>query len=293
MPSQGSLLTRKRLTMPELQPIQQWASQHPREENRRGALSHTLNNAYFYPQNPLTTSQVTGNVRRAQELGRAPESDMDRKIRILLVDDHYVLRQGLKTVLSEHYAQAVFGECGTAQEALDVIWKDSCDVVLLDISIPGRGGLEVLKEIRKSRPKLPVIIVSMHPEEQFAIRVLKLGACSYVRKDSAGQELVKAVGAALRGGKYISPALAERLAANLEQNQDGPRHECLSDREYQVMCLLASGKTVKEIGGDLSLSVKTVSTYRSRILEKLLLKNNSQLMRYAVRYSLVDVSTEV
>src|SRR5688572_12353429 len=215
---------------------------------------------------------------------------MAQKVRILLVDDHYVVRQGLKTVLLEHYADGVFGEAGSAQDALVTIWNQQWDVVLLDISIPGRGGLEVLKEIRKSRPKLPVIVVSMHPEEQFAIRVLKLGASSYVRKDSAGQELVKAVGAALRGGKYITNSLAERLASNLEQDQDGPKHESLSDREYQVMCLLASGKTVKEAGADLSLSVKTVSTYRARILEKLNLKNNSQIMRYAVQRGLVDVS---
>ena len=218
---------------------------------------------------------------------------MDRKVRILLIDDHYVVRQGLKAILLEQYSQAVFGESNTAQEALDLIWKDTWDVVLLDISIPGRGGLEILKEIRKSQPKLPVIIVSMHSEEQFAIRVLRLGACSYVRKDSAGQELVKAVAAALRGGKYITSSLAERLASNLEQDQEGPRHDILSDREYQVMCLLASGKTVKEVGGDLSLSVKTVSTYRTRILEKLALKNNAQLMKYAVRNGLVDVSAEV
>ncbi len=218
---------------------------------------------------------------------------MAQKARILLVDDHYVVRQGLKTVLLEHYADGVFGEAASAQDALVTIWNSQWDVVLLDISIPGRGGLEVLKEIRKSRPKLPVIVVSMHPEEQFAIRVLKLGACSYVRKDSAGQELVKAVAAALRGAKYITTSLAERLASNLEQDQDGPKHESLSDREYQVMCLLASGKTVKEAGADLSLSVKTVSTYRSRILEKLMLKNNSQLMRYAVRHALVDVNVEM
>jgi DNA-binding NarL/FixJ family response regulator len=219
--------------------------------------------------------------------------NMAQKARILLVDDHYVVRQGLKSILIERYAEGIFGECNTAQEALELIWKDGWDVVLLDISIPGRGGLEVLKEIKKSRPKLPVIIVSMHPEEQFAIRVLRLGASSYVRKDSAGSELVKAVAAALRGAKYITPSLAERLASNLEQDQDGPRHESLSDREYQVMCLLASGKTVKEVGAELSLSAKTVSTYRTRILEKLSVDNNAQVMRYAVRHGLVDVNTEM
>ena len=217
----------------------------------------------------------------------------EHKARILLVDDHFVVRQGLKAILFERFSQGVFGECNTAQEALHLIWKQSWDVVLLDISLPGRGGLDVLKEIKKARPKLPVIIVSMHPEEQFAIRVLRLGACSYVRKDSAGRELVEAVSAALKGGKYITPALAEQLAVNLQQDQTGPRHETLSDREYQVMCLLASGKTVKEVGVELSLSAKTVSTYRSRILEKLSLGNKSQLMRYAVQNGLIDVNAEL
>lgn len=217
---------------------------------------------------------------------------MEHQASILLVDDHYVVRQGLKTILMEQYPKGNFGEAADAQEALQMVWDSTWDVVLLDISIPGRGGLELLKDIKKSCPKLPVIVVSMHPEEQFAIRVLKLGASSYVRKDSAGQELVKAVGAALKGGKYITASVAERLASNLEQDQEGPKHETLSDREYQVMCLLASGRTVKEVGIELSLSIKTVSTYRSRILEKLGLRNNSQLMRYAVRHALVDVNTE-
>jgi DNA-binding NarL/FixJ family response regulator len=154
--------------------------------------------------------------------------------------------------------------------------------------MPGRGGLELLKDLRQNFPKLPVIVLSMHPEEQFAIRVLKLGAWSYVRKDSAGYDLIKAVEAALRGTKYITSTIAQQLAVNLERDHDGPIHLSLSDREYQVMCLLAVGKTVKEVGAELSLSVKTISTYRSRILEKMSLRNNSQLMRYAVRHRLID-----
>ena len=211
-----------------------------------------------------------------------------RGLKVLMVDDHYVVRQGIKTVLAEQFVTAEFGEASSAQEALDLAWKETWDVVLLDVSMPGRGGLDVLKDLRQNFPKLPIIVVSMHPEEQFALRVLKLGASSYIRKDSAAQELIKAVEAALRGAKYITATIAEKLAVNLERDQEGPTHEALSDREYQVMCLLASGKTVKEAGNELSLSVKTISTYRTRILEKMGVENNSQIMRYAVRHGLID-----
>lgn len=209
-------------------------------------------------------------------------------VRILVVDDHYVVRQGLKGILQEHYAAVEFGDAANAQEALELTWKQEWDLILLDIAMPGRGGLDLLKDLRQSFPKLPVIVLSMHPEEQFAIRVLKLGAASYIRKDSAGQELVKGVEAALRGAKYITPSIALQLASNLERNDEGPSHLSLSDREYQVLCLLASGKTVKEVGYELSLSVKTISTYRTRILEKMGLRNNSQLMRYAVQNRLIE-----
>jgi DNA-binding NarL/FixJ family response regulator len=211
----------------------------------------------------------------------------NRRVRALVVDDHFVVRQGLKGIILEHYPKAEFGDAGNEQEALDLAWKQPWDLVLLDISMPGRGGLDVLKDLRQNFPKLPVIVLSMHPEEQFAIRVLKLGASSYIQKDSAGHELIRGVEAALHGGKYITPSIAQQLATNLERNGEGPSHLALSDREYQVLCLLASGKTVKEVGGELSLSVKTISTYRSRILEKMNLQNNSQLMRYAVQNRLV------
>ena len=209
-------------------------------------------------------------------------------VKILIVDDHFVVRQGLKTIIAEQYPAAVFGEAGSAQEALELALNKPWDAVLLDVSLPGRGGLELLKDLRQHLPKLPMIVVSMLPEEQFALRVLKLGACAYIRKDSAGQELIKGIDAALRGSKYITQSIAERLAMNLQRDSDGPTHEALSDREYQVMCLLANGKTVKEVAADLSLSVKTISTYRTRILEKMALKNNSQIMRYAVRHHLID-----
>lgn len=208
-------------------------------------------------------------------------------IKILVVDDHFVVRQGIKGILREHFADVNFGDASDAQEALEQSWKESWDLLLLDISMPGRGGLDVLKDFRTNFPKLPVIVLSMHPEGQFAIRVLKQGASSYIQKDSAGHDLIKAVEAALRGEKYITPSIASQLASNLERNTDGPSHENLSDREYQVLCLLGSGMTVKEVGADLSLSVKTISTYRARILEKMGLKNNAQMMRYVVEKRLI------
>jgi two-component system invasion response regulator UvrY len=210
-------------------------------------------------------------------------------VRILIVDDHFVVRQGLRLILREQYPEAFFGEASNAQEALEMGWNYDWDVILLDISMPGRGGLEVLKEFRETRPKTPVIVLSMHSEEQFAIRVLRLGASSYIRKDSAGNHLFQALDAALHGGRYITPALAEKLADHVELNSDHPSHELLSDREYQVMCLLAGGQTVKEVGLELNLSVKTISTYRSRILEKMRLKNNAEIMRYAMTMGLIQV----
>lgn len=215
-------------------------------------------------------------------------ANRDKLLKILIVDDHFVVRQGLKNVLLEHLPETQFGEASNAQEALDCVWREPWNLVLLDISMPGRGGLDVLKDLRQNFPKLPVIVLSMHPEEQFAIRVLKLGASSYIRKDSAGHELIKGVETALRGGKYITASIAQQLATNLERNEDGPTHSMLSDREYQVLCLLASGKTVKEVGNELSLSIKTISTYRIRILKKMNLENNSQLMRYAVQNRLIE-----
>jgi len=214
---------------------------------------------------------------------------MNKIIRILIVDDHFFIRKGLKDVLSERFPEIEIGEAKDGQEALQAVWAENWDVMLLDISMPGRGGLDTLKEVKQTKPKLPVIILSMHPEEQFAIRVLKLGACAYIRKDSAGSELVKGVECALQGLRYITPQLAGQLAAHLEENRPNAPHEDLSDREYQVMCLLASGKTVKEAGSHLALSVKTISTYRTRILEKTGLKNNSQIMRYAVKNGLIDM----
>jgi DNA-binding NarL/FixJ family response regulator len=171
---------------------------------------------------------------------------------------------------------------------LDKIGKDDLDLVVLDIAMPGRGGLDILKEIKSLKPKLPVLVLSMYPEEQYAVRVLKSGASGYLTKESAPVELVKAIRQISQGKKYISPSLAEKLAVDLEISPDRPPHETLSDREYQVMCMIASGKTLKEIADGLSLSIKTISTYRSRILEKMNMKTNAELTHYAIKNRLVE-----
>ena len=205
--------------------------------------------------------------------------------RILIVDDHAIFREGLRRILSDEFKTAIFGEAGNATEALDRVWKEEWDLVLLDITMHGRTGLDVLKEIRSSASDLPVLILSGHPEEQYAVRVLRAGADGYITKESASQELCRAVKKLLSGGKYISAKLAEQLAAEIQSPRRDP-HETLSNREYQVMLLIAAGKVPKEIGNELSLSVKTISTYRSRILEKLKLRNNAELMRYVMEQKL-------
>jgi DNA-binding NarL/FixJ family response regulator len=210
-------------------------------------------------------------------------------MKILLTDDHAVVRHGLKQILADEFSKATFGEARNAQEALNKIWKEHWDVVVLDITMPGRSGLEVLREIKKSKPKLPVLVLSMHPEGQFAVRVLKRGASGYMTKESAPEELVGAIKKVLAGGRYVSPSLAEKLATYLSggEAQKAPQ-ETLSDREFQVLRLIASGKIVSEIAKELSLSVKTISTYRSRILEKMGMKNNAELMHYAMQHQLVE-----
>ncbi len=194
----------------------------------------------------------------------------------------------MKQILADEFKKSVFGEAGNAQEALDRVWKEPWDVVVLDITMPGRSGLEVLREIKKSSPKLPVLVLSMHPENQFAVRVLKRGAAGYMTKESAPGELVGAIRKVLAGGRYVSSALAEKLASYLSTDTQKPAQELLSDREFQVLRLIASGKIVSEIGRELSLSVKTISTYRTRILEKMGMKNNAELMHYAMQHQLVE-----
>jgi DNA-binding NarL/FixJ family response regulator len=209
-------------------------------------------------------------------------------MKILLTDDHAVVRHGLKQILAEEFRRAIFGEARNAQEALDLVWKEHWDVVVLDITMPGRSGLEVLREIKKSKPRVPVLVLSMHPENQFAVRVLKRGASGYMTKESAADELVGAIKKVLAGGRYVSTSLAEKLATYLAADTPKAPQELLSDREFQVLRLIASGKIVSEIAKELSLSVKTISTYRTRILEKMRLRNNAELMHYAMQHQLVE-----
>jgi two-component system, NarL family, invasion response regulator UvrY len=209
-------------------------------------------------------------------------------IKILIADDHPIVRQGLKQILTEEPDMGEFGEAKNSQEVIDLVRKNDWDVVILDITMPGRGGLDTLKEIRSERPKLPVLILSIHPEDQYAVRALKAGAAGYMTKESAPDDLIKAIRKVLKGGKYISPSLAENLALFLERDDQKSPHESLSDREYQVMCMIAAGKKVKEIAESLSLSVKTISTYRARILEKMKMKSNADLIHYAIQNRLLN-----
>ncbi len=208
-------------------------------------------------------------------------------IRLLIADDHAIVRKGMKQILAETRDIVVSDEAGNGREALEKARKNDYDMVLLDISMPGKDGLEVLKELKGLRPKLPVLMLSMYPEEQYAVRSLRSGASGYLTKDSAPDELIAAIRKVSSGGKYVSASLAEKLAHKLGVEVDKPLHETLSDREYQVMCMIASGKSVKEIGDQLSLSVKTVSTYRTRILDKMRLKGNAELTRYVIENKLL------
>jgi len=210
-------------------------------------------------------------------------------MRVLIVDDHAVVRRGLEQILVDSLKEIVVGEASNAEDAIRLVDRQEWDVVVLDISMPGRSGLDALKEIKKIRPNLPVLILSIHPEDQFATRALKAGASGYLTKETAPDELVNAIHKVVAGGKYVSGALAEKLAADLEKDLGGvPLHKRLSDREYEVLILIASGHTITEIAEDLSLSVKTISTYRTRILEKTDLKSNADLVRYAITHGLVD-----
>lgn len=206
---------------------------------------------------------------------------------ILIADDHSIVREGLKQVLVDTPDMVVTGEAKDGEEALDKALRNDYDVVVLDISMPGQSGLEVLKQIKSSKPKLPVLILSMYPEDQFALRVLKAGASGYLSKESAPEELINALRKVSSGAKYISSTLLEKIAETLDFNAERPAQEALSDREFQVLCMIASGKSVREIAENLDISIKTVSTYRSRILEKLRMKNNAELTRYAIKNELV------
>jgi len=210
-----------------------------------------------------------------------------KKIKILIADDHPIVRAGFKQVISDMPDMLVADEAGNGQEVLQLIGKKDYDLVLLDISMPGRSGLEILKDLKSEKPKLPVLILSIYPEEQYAIRALRAGASGYMTKASAPNELILAIRKISEGGKYISASLAEKLAYYLDGDATKPPHETLSDREYQVMLMIASGKTVTEIANELCLSVKTISTYRTHIREKMKMKNNAEMTLYAVQNKLV------
>jgi DNA-binding NarL/FixJ family response regulator len=208
-------------------------------------------------------------------------------MRVLVADDHAVVREGLKRILDQDQGIQVVAEAEDGIAALARAHENELDVVVLDMSMPGRGGLETLQELKRLWPRLGVLVLSMHPEDQYAVRVLREGADGYLSKESAAEELINALRKIHSGGKYVSPTLAERLALTVERGFEGPPHERLSTREFQVMVLLAEGKTVTEIGYELHLSVKTISTYRGRILEKLGMKSNAELMHYAFEEGIV------
>ncbi len=209
-------------------------------------------------------------------------------IRVLVADDHPVVHEGLKKMFEKVHGIRVTGEASTGEEVLNEIEQNNYDLVLLDISMPDKSGLEILKELKRKRPDLQVLILSIHGEEQYAIRALKAGAAGYLTKKSVPDELIKAVQKISQGGKYITASLAEKMASYLEKDARKLPHETLSDREFQIMCLIAKGKIRKEIAEELSLSVDTISTYRARILEKMKLKRTVELINYANKIHLID-----
>ena len=206
-------------------------------------------------------------------------------LKILTIDDHEVVRRGLKDMFTEESAK--FGEARTGAEAIDLVRKQTWDIAVLDISLGGRSGLEVLVELKQLRPRMPVLILSMHAEEQYAVRAFKAGASGYINKASSGEELRRAILKIIKGGQYVGPSLAEKIVVQLSQSGKVP-HESLSNREFEVLCSIASGKTVNEIADQLSLSNKTISTYRRRILDKMDMKTNAELTHYAIRNGLVE-----
>src|SRR5919198_661073 len=205
-------------------------------------------------------------------------------MRVLICDDHPIVRKGLRQILEQEQASVTIGEAASAPEAVDLARKKPWDIVVIDITMPGRSGLELLKDLKRERPNIPVLVLSVHPADQYAVRVLRAGASGYLTKESAPEELLTAIRQILRGGRYISPSVGETLAADLGRPADEATHHGLSDREFEIMRLLTSGKRVSEIAEELCLSVKTVSTYRTRILEKLGLRTTGEIMRYALKH---------
>lgn len=218
----------------------------------------------------------------------APGASIPQRVRILIADDHAVVRQGLKQIVAAESDMVVVGEAQNVRETLEAAHRLEWDVLVLDYSMPGGNGLMALKEIKHEFPQRPILILSMHPEDAIAISALRAGAAGYMNKECASDELTLAIRKAASGKKYVSSALAEKLAIEIEEGNDGPPHESLSDREYRVMWMLASGRSITQIAESLFLSPNTVSTYRIRILKKLKLQNNAEIVRYAVKHGLTE-----
>ncbi|MEO7727254.1 MAG: response regulator transcription factor [Burkholderiales bacterium] len=208
--------------------------------------------------------------------------------RILVADDHQIVRAGLKNLLADYNEFTVAGEAGSGTDTIKMVREEDWDIVLLDISMPDMNGVDTLKQIRRSKPDLPVLILTMHPEDQFAINLLRAGANGYVCKECAPEQLISAIRTVVSGRRYVSPALGDQLAGDLSGDSQKALHTELSEREFQVFCKLASGQAVSEIATELFLSVKTVSTYRSRILEKMSMKTNANLTYYAIKHGLIQ-----
>ena len=209
-------------------------------------------------------------------------------MRILIADDHAVVRRGLKEILADALPDVEFSEAGNGDEVMSHLGKTPIGLLVLDISMPGRSGMDVLRDVKHTYPRLPVIILSCHPEEQYAVRCLRAGAAAYINKESAPEELAIATKKILSGGRYVSTSLAEKLIANLDDSAGKPMHELLSDREFEVMNMIAAGVPLTEIGDRLHVSVKTISTYRARIMEKMQMKSNAELTRYAMTHNLIN-----
>jgi len=208
--------------------------------------------------------------------------------RVLIADDHPIVRGGLRELLVRNLESVVCGEAANAEQALDQVHHHPWDVLILDINMPGRSGFDILSDLKLAQPKLPILVLSVHPEEQYAKRVLKAGARGYLQKESAPEELIQAVRRVLAGRRYVSPTLAEQFARDLHERADRPAHDALSAREFEILVMIGSGKTVRQIAEQLHLSVATVSTYRTRVLEKMKMTTTAELMRYAFRNHLVD-----
>jgi DNA-binding NarL/FixJ family response regulator len=213
--------------------------------------------------------------------------EKESSIKVLVADDHEIVRQGLKTIISEHSDLSIAGEAENGNQVLKILKKTKVDVVLLDFDMPEKNGLDTLIELKALYPKLPVMILSIFPEDHYGTRFLKAGASGYLQKSSATDQLIDAIRKVFNGGKYISSALTDRLVTNLNRDHERPLHESLTDREFQVFCLLATGKKLKEIADQLCLSINTISTYRSRILQKMDMSSNADVIRYAIKNKLV------